>query len=439
MKTFYSLLINNGIASVTNYTVWFAITFYVFLETQSVFATGMIAGLFLVLTASSGLWFGGIVDHNKKKTVMLISSLASLFFYALSALAFFTAPEGSLKDAASPYLWAFVFPLMVGVIAGNLRNIAMPTIVSLLVPEEKRAKANGLVGMIGGLSFGTVSVISGLLIAYSGFQGVFLMTFALTVITLVHLFFVKVPEEGIAHLEEGQPKKLDLKGTYALVASVPGLIALIFFTTFNNFLGGAFMALMDAYGLSMVSVEVWGFILGALSFSFMLGGALIAKFGLGSNPLRALMLANLMIWVTCVLFTIQPWLWLLIAGMFVYMCTAPYIEASEQTVIQKVVPYERQGRVFGFAQSVEQMASPVTAFLIAPLTQFVFIPFMTNGAGAMAIGEWFGTGPARGIALVFVVVGCIGLAVTTIAFNSKSYKLLSKSYREAPPQPSPAA
>ena len=56
----------------------------------------------------------------------------------------------------------------------------------------------------------------------------------------------------------------------------------------------------------------------------------------------------------------------------------PYIEAAEQTVLQRVVPYERQGRVFGFAQSVEQSASPLTAFLISPLAQFVFIPFMTD-------------------------------------------------------------
>ena len=36
---------------------------------------------------------------------------------------------------------------------------------------------------------------------------------------------------------------------------MPGLTALILFSAFNNFLGGVFMALMDAYGLSLVSVR----------------------------------------------------------------------------------------------------------------------------------------------------------------------------------------
>ena len=48
--------------------------------------------------------------------------------------------------------------------------------------------------------------------------------------------------------------------------------------------------------------------------------------------------------------------------------------ATEQTILQRVVPYERQGRVFGFAQSVEMAASPLTAFLMGPLTQLFFIP-----------------------------------------------------------------
>jgi DHA3 family multidrug efflux protein-like MFS transporter len=119
---------------------------------------------------------------------------------------------------------------------------------------------------------------------------------------------------------------------------------------------------------------------------------------------------------------------LLAIGCFVWMALGPYAEAAEQTTLQKVVPFERQGRVFGFAQSVEQAASPLTAFLIGPLTQFVFIPFMTHGAGAATIGDWFGRGPDRGMALVFTVAGVVGVIVTLLAFGSKAYKQLSAAY-----------
>ena len=119
---------------------------------------------------------------------------------------------------------------------------------------------------------------------------------------------------------------------------------------------------------------------------------------------------------------------LLTVGMAIYMLLIPYAEASEQTILQRVVPYERQGRVFGFAQSVEMAASPLTAFLIGPITQLIFIPFMTTGAGADQIGSWFGTGPDRGIALVFVLTGIIGLGVTILALLSRPYRQLSEHY-----------
>ena len=82
--------------------------------------------------------------------------------------------------------------------------------------------------------------------------------------------------------------------------------------------------------------------------------------------------------------------------------------------------------MFGFAQSVEQAASPITAFVISPVAQFVFIPFMTTGAGVDLIGGWFGTGPDRGLALLFTVAGLVGLGVTLLAMRSRSYRLLSR-------------
>lgn len=249
-------------------------------------------------------------------------------------------------------------------------------------------------------------------------------------ITLIHLWFIEIPEKKIKHTEDGHPAKLDINGTITVLRSIPGLFALIFFTTFNNFLGGVFMPLMDPYGLSLVSLQVWGILWGVLSFGFILGGLFIAKFGLGKNPLRRLFAVNIIMWIVCIFFTIQPSIILLAIGMLIWISLVPFVEAIEHTIIQKVVPPERQGRVFGFAQSVETAASPITAFLIGPITQFVFIPFMTTGAGVNLIGDWFGVGPGRGIALVFMTAGFVGLCVTLLAMRSYSYRLLSKAYQK---------
>jgi DHA3 family multidrug efflux protein-like MFS transporter len=129
-------------------------------------------------------------------------------------------------------------------------------------------------------------------------------------------------------------------------------------------------------------------------------------------------------------FTLQASIVLLSIGMFIFLCLIPAVEAAEQTILQKVIPPERQGRVFGFAQSVEQAASPITAFLIGPIAQLIFIPFMTTGAGVELIGPWFGVGVDRGMALLFTLAGVIGLIVTLVSMRSNSYKLLSANYQQ---------
>lgn len=429
-RTFLHLVTNTLFVSVMNFTVWFAITFYTYLQTKSVFATGVIAGIFLILTAGSGIWFGSLVDHNKKKTMMQISSAISLAFYAVALGLYLVVDKTVFTDPTSVTLWAFIVLLMCGVIAGNIRTIAMPTLVTILIPEDRRDKANGLVGSASGVSFLVTSALSGLLVAWNGMLGVLVLSVVILALSIVHLWRITVPEKGVVHVEGQEPleKKVDLKGTIKLVRGVPGLMALILFSTFNNFLGGVFMALMDAYGLELMSVQAWGILWAVLSTGFIFGGLIIAKTGLGKNPLRTLLLVNVVLWTITILFPLQASILFLAIGMLIYMYLVPYAEAAEQTILQKVVPFERQGRVFGFAQSVEQAASPLTAFLISPLAQFVFIPFMTTGAGVTMIGSWFGTGVNRGIALVFILTAFIGLAATLVALGSKYYRQLSARY-----------
>ena len=435
-RAFVHLLANTLLVSVINFTVWFAVTFWVFLETKSVLATGMVAGIFLVTTAVTGIWFGSLVDQHAKKTVMQVSAAVSVAFYAVAFTLYALTPEATFTDAASVRLWIFIVLAMFGVITGNIRSIALQTLVTVLIPEERRDKANGLVGTTLGVSFLVTSVISGLLVAAGGMFYVLLLGIAVLGLSVAHLAFVRVADrpEGTAAPEsdgadQQEPsKKVDLRGTLRVVRSVPGLLALIGFSCFNNFLGGAFMALMDAYGLSLMSVQAWGLLWGALSTGFIIGGLAVAKTGLGKNPVRLLLLVNVVFWSVTCLFPLHSSVILLTVGMAVYMVLIPYAEAAEQTILQRVVPFERQGRVFGFAQSVEQAASPLTAFLIGPITQLIFIPFMTTGAGVDWIGGWFGTGPDRGIALVFVLTGIIGLCVTVLALRSRPYRELSGQY-----------
>ncbi len=438
MRAFHLILANNLVQNVTNFTVWFALVFWAFLETRSVFVTGMIGGVYLVFTAGFAVWFGSLVDHHRKRRVMLGSSAVSFAFYGASLATLSLTPEDALARVAGVELWLLVLLVMLGVIAGNLRMIALTTLVTALIPEDRRDRANGLVGMVTGIGFVMTSAISGFLVAWGGMEASLVFALALTGLAFGHLLFVRVGEPVPEAETSGARREIDLAGTIRVVAGVPGLFALIAFTSFNNLLGGVFMALMDAYGLSLMEVEQWGLLWAFASCAFILSGLTIAKTGLGRNPLRTMLLVNVVVWTVAAVFTLRSSVAMLAIACFVWLFLNPFAEAAEQTTLQKVVPYERQGRVFGFAQAVEQSASPLTAFLIGPLTQFVVIPFMTTGAGAEAIGGWYGTGPERGMALVFSVTGVLGVIVALLAMGSRAYRVLSEAY-VAGPQAEPGA
>ena len=220
-------------------------------------------GIFLVLTAVSGFWFAPSWTTPPKTRCSgrpwrpsSCSSSASRSWGDAGQLVRIRLERRAL---------VFVVILLSGTMAGAIYNIAIPTLVPLIVPEDRRDRANGMFGTTIGIAFALTSVASGISLAFGGMTFVLLAAVIATALAIVLLALIPIPErEILARPEGGAPperpgkdKRIDIAGTIRAVKAVPGLFALIFFTTFNNFLGGVFMALMDAYGLSLVSVQVW--------------------------------------------------------------------------------------------------------------------------------------------------------------------------------------
>ena len=431
MRTFLQVLVNTGLANVTTSYLWFALTFWVYLETRSVLATGVIGGAYMLLVALFSMAFGTIVDRHRKQRVMVFASIVTLIAFGIAGGLYLLYPESQLVDIGGPAFWMFTTIILIGAVVENMRNIALSTTVTLLVPEERHANANGMVGTVQGLAFTVTSVFSGLSVGLLGMGWTLAISLVLTAGALVHLLFLRIPEEEPVR-DPDRPGLVDLRGSITAVRAAPGLFALLIFATFNNLIGGVYMALMDPYGLELFPVEWWGVVLGVTSTGFIIGGLVIARFGLGRNPIRTMLVLVMVMGAIGALFTIRDWWWLYAGGIWLYMMLIPAIEASEQTVIQRVVPFETQGRVFGFAAAFESAAAPVTAFLIAPLAEFIIIPYMESPAGQEQWGWLLGDGEARGIALVFLVAGLVMVLAAGAAFLTRSYRRISALYLDEP-------
>lgn len=423
-RTFRRLLVNTLMSGVTSMFLWFALTFWIYLETRSVVATSVVGATFSLSSAFIAPAFGAFVDRRRKHTAMMLATSTSVVCFAAAALLYAATDPDDLLRMRSPAFWALVALTLIGSVASMMRGIALSTCVTLLVAEHRRDRANGLVGTVTGVSMAITSVFSGLVIGALGMGWALGISLTVTVAAWAHLSSIRIPEAAPARREASE-SHLDVRVAIEAIRAVPGLFMLILLAAFNNLLGGVFLALMDAYGLSLVSVETWGILWGFISLALIAGGLVVARVGLGSTPVRVVLIGNLVNWTVCATFTLRSSIVLLTIGMVVWLALMPVIEAAEQTVLQRAIPFERQGRVFGFAQMVENAAAPVTAVCIGPLAETVFMPTMTDGRGADWIGGWFGAGPERGLALLFTLAGLLGIVVTVVARLSRSYRNLA--------------
>src|SRR5687767_10035384 len=164
MPTFHRLLVNTLASGVTSTFLWFALTFWVYVETRSVVATGVIGGAFSISSAVLGPFFGTFVDRHRKHTSLVATTVVSVACFSLATAVFVAVDTDDLLRLRSPWFWLLVGSTLLGSVAGQLRGIVLSTCVTLLVPDPDRDRANGMVGTITGLSFAITSVFSGLAI-----------------------------------------------------------------------------------------------------------------------------------------------------------------------------------------------------------------------------------------------------------------------------------
>src|SRR3546814_16189869 len=98
-------------------------------------------------------------------------------------------PRSTRTDTLFPYTTLFR-----SVICGNIRMIALPTLVTALVEEDRRDKANGLVGMVTGMGFLLTSGISGFLVAWDGIRGTLVLAIGFTALVFLHLLTVRIDD-----------------------------------------------------------------------------------------------------------------------------------------------------------------------------------------------------------------------------------------------------
>jgi hypothetical protein len=102
------------------------------------------------------------------------------------------------------------------------------------------------------------------------------------------------------------------------------------------------------------------------------------------------------------------------AGFFCF----PVIQGSSDAIwLRKVAP-DVQGRVFSIRRMIAWSAQPLAFLIAGPLADYVFEPLLAqDGALANSLGRVIGVGEGRGIGLILVLLGLLGMVSVLIAYS----------------------
>ena len=117
-RAFYHVLGNSAVAMLGTAFLWYAITFWAYLETRSVITTAFLGGSYMLGMAVLGVPFGSLIDRYRKHLAMMGSAIGTTVLFLLAGGLYLMVPEDELIDLSKPWFWLFSLLIL----AGALKN-----------------------------------------------------------------------------------------------------------------------------------------------------------------------------------------------------------------------------------------------------------------------------------------------------------------------------
>lgn len=353
---------------------------------------------------------GALVDRYDRRLVMLWSDVGA----GLSML-----PLALLYAAGRIELWHIYVANACLSFFGAFRWPAYSAILPTLFTKEQLGRANGMVQL--GQAAGRIAApaLGGALLVGVGLQGVILIDVASYVFAVATLAVIRVPRlsaTGAAGKTRDSLQKQIVFGWNYLLAR-PGLLGLLIFYAAINFLVGMVTVLVTPLVLSVASAPILGVVMSIGALGMLAGGLLMSTWGGPKRRIDGVLGFMLLAGVAIVLGGVRPSVVLFATAAFGFFFALPIMNGCSQVIWQTKVAPEVQGRVFAISGMVAMSSLPLGYLAAGPLADRIFEPLMRSGSSlASAVGPLIGTGPGRGIGLLFVISGLLTIVIVVASY-----------------------
>jgi DHA3 family macrolide efflux protein-like MFS transporter len=323
-------------------------------------------------------------------------------------------------------LWNIILLIFIqsacSVFQGNAFNASIP----MLVPKNQLTRANGMIQSSDSIAFLVAPLLAGMLYLVVGLNGILLIDFITFFFAIGALLLVNIPQPQTASEPEQSVNGLrqaavrvwgDFRLGWNFISSRGGLFTLLLYFALVNFLLNMSSVLSGPMVLSRYDPAVLGLVQMVMGVGLLAGSVMVSVLGSAKQRARSIILYLMAASAGLVIAGVGPQAFFPAAGFFVLLFCIPPANANSQAIFQAKTPANILGRVYSVRTVLSSSMLPLAYLLAGPLSDLVFEPWMRAGGPLSAsFLNIIGTGPGRGIGLMFILAGLLLFLVSLTAF-----------------------
>jgi len=399
---------------------FFAIGVWIYETTGKASALSTILFIVAIVGVITGPFGGVLADRFPRKTLIIVFDL--IIAVLMCVIGYFAISDILTLTLLIPFALAFgIFEIAHwttwSAFLGDVVKKHEVTKVSALF--ESAEAISVLIGPIGGA----------FIYSFFGLPGVIL-------VDLITCFF------GIATITLFKSKKIKTKGklnfkntyfdlveAYNWLKKQKGLLALVSILSIGNFLWGFTSVLIPPMILSFTDARGLGIVESSVGLAFLVGSIISLRLAdkLQGN-LKVAIYMGLLGGLSLILGSLRPSIFLLcIHGIIAGVSgTVQYTVSSGAWLA--ITDENIRGRALALRGTIAQMLRPLGVVIAGPLGDYLEFSFYPQNVDILT--PLVGSGPGRGYAFLFFIIGILYVVLWIVNFNNKNLRNLSKQVKE---------
>lgn len=414
LKSFIILWLTQSLSALGSAMTNFALVIWIYGESGSALTTAMLAVCSYAPYVLMSIFAGAISDRWNKKAVMLICD---------SIAAVCTVIVLILLKTETLQVWHLYLLNAVNGLMNTVQQPASEVAATLITPEKYYQKTSGMRSFSNSLVTILTPAFAAAVVAAAGIETVIaidLATFGLAFLVL--LFFIKIPENKDA-AERAESFLQTARDGLVYLKTNKGILWLILFLAAINLIASMYDAALPAMVLSAADETALGIVNSCVGAATLLGSLLAMVLPPPKSRIKTVcdcLLISMSTENFFLAFGKSTLVWSI--GAILGWIVIPLMNANMDVIMRSKIPAEMQGRVYSARNTLQFFTIPIGFFLGGLLVDEVFEPFMASADGLLV--TLFGSGKGSGAALMFFVIGILGVAVCLFFRRVKYFKEL---------------